>query len=135
MSIEDLNGANADFGMALQVKPDHEASLKNKAITSLQLNKFDEAVKDYTNLIKKDSKNQDYYHNRGLAYLQLKDFPSAVDDFTAAIEIKKEFAEAYFNRANAYSKMERYTDACDDIKSAEKYGYAEATALINSVCN
>ena len=44
MQIEDLGEPMRIFVPALQIQPDHDASLTNKAMVSLQLRKYDEAI-------------------------------------------------------------------------------------------
>jgi tetratricopeptide (TPR) repeat protein len=132
---EDLNAAMTDFNICLQINPNHSDALKNKAQTSFKLGKFEEATLDYTNLIKTDSNNPEYFTLRGICHLESKQYEKALADFNEALASKKDFAEAYFNRANTYTKLLDMKKACEDIKQSAKLGYEPAKAHINNLCN
>jgi len=91
-------------------------------------------VKDYTNLIKVDRKNANYYANRGIAYIKIEDYHRAVGDFSSAIKINDKFAEAYYNRANAHAQLQDDIKACKDMKNAARNGYEPAYGYIEDVC-
>ena len=133
--LEDLPGALNDFNICLQLNPGHQAAMQNKAFTTFKLGKFDEAVMDYTNLLKTDGKNPELYVQRGTCFLETKSYDRALTDFSDAISCKKDFAEAYFNRANVYTKMMDFKKACNDIRESVKLGYAPAKAHVNNLCN
>lgn len=50
---------------------------------------YEEAIKEYTTAIIKNSKNIKYYTNRALCYIRLKKFEEAINDCKRAIEIDK----------------------------------------------
>lgn len=130
----DLNGADIDFSICLQLDPNHMMALKNKSIATVNLKKYDEAILDLTNLIKKDSKNPNLFLQRGNCFLATQNFELALSDYNHAIQIKKDFGEAYFNRANIYSKIQNLKQACKDIKYAAEIGFEPANAYISFLC-
>ena len=134
MMSNDLNGADIDFSICLQLDPNHLMALKNKSIASVNLKKYDEAIFDLTNLIKKDGKNPSLFLQRGNCFLASQNFEKALSDYNQAIQIKKDFGEAYFNRANIYSNIQNSKQACKDIKYAAEIGYEPANAYITFLC-
>jgi len=50
---------------------------------------YEEAIKEYTTAIIKNSKNVVYFTNRALCYIRLKKFEEAINDCKRAIEIDK----------------------------------------------
>lgn len=134
LMMQDLNGADFDFGICLQLSPNHIQALKNKAITTVSLKKYDEAVMDLSNLITKDSKNADLYLQRGNCFLASQHYDKALSDYNQAISIKKDFGEAYFNRANIYSNLQNSKQACKDIKAAVSSGFDPANAYVVFLC-
>lgn len=135
LMLEDVAGAITDLNICLQINPAHKAALKNKAVTTYKMGKYEEAAMDYTNLIKTDGKNCELFVNRGICYLETKKYDKALVDFSEAINQKKDFAEAYFNRANTYTKLLDFKKACMDIKECVKLGYDPARAHVNNLCN
>lgn len=130
----DVNGADLDFNICLQLDPNHLQALKNKVVATVSMQKYDEAIMDLTNLIKKDSKNANLYLQRGNCFLAAKCFDKALGDYSQAIKIKKDFGEAYFNRANIYTNTQNKQQACKDMQYAAEIGYAPANAYVVLLC-
>ena len=133
--LEDLNGAKTDFELCLQINPNHLAAAQNKALVTFSLNKYGEAVSDYSFLIKssKDSDPTHYFH-RGICYVNLESYEVALKDFDRAIHLNPEFAEAFFNRANAYTKVKNMPKACADLKKSYELGYEDAYMHYDTMC-
>ena len=53
------------------------------------LKKFNEAINDYSEIIKLDPKDDIAYYNRGMMYIQAGDKNKAIQDFESAISIDK----------------------------------------------
>ena len=56
-----------------------------------KLGNYDESVKDYTNAIKLDTKNGNFYYNRAISYMCLTppDYEKALDDYNHAVEFSQ----------------------------------------------
>ncbi len=134
LMMQDLNGADLDFNICLQLNPNHIHALKNKSITTMGMKKYEEAIMDLSNLIKHDSKNADLYLQRGNCFLASQHYENALIDYNCAIALKKDFGEAYFNRANIYSNLQNSKQACRDIKSAVEIGFEPANAYVVFLC-
>lgn len=80
----------ADFTKALEMKPDLENALYNRARALARLNKHEEAIKDLTKAIQITQPSPimaSYYKNRGMSYLALEKRAEAKADFKKAKEI------------------------------------------------
>ena len=108
--------------------------MKNKAICNYKLGNYEEAIHDYTQIIKIDPLDPQALFNRGVAKLKLDLFETAFTDFTGVIKLDKNFAEAYYNRANASLQLNDSDKACDDMKEAARLGYEPAFEHIRSLC-
>jgi len=77
------------------------------------MEKFNEALSDYTNSInlKPDKTN---YFNRGNTYLSLKEYDKAISDLTKSIEFDTNYLDAYISRSNAYYKQKLYNKSIED---------------------
>lgn len=82
----------------------------------IDLEKYNEAVDDFTMAIKLDDKCAEAYCNRGHCN---NDNPNeAIADFTRAIELAPEHAELYRNRAIEYYKYGNLERAIEDFERA-----------------
>lgn len=100
--------------------------------TYYEANKYEDAIKEYTEAITLEGNNALYYHNRGWAYLNSSKDNEAMADFNKAIEIDSNFANAYNGRADIYLRQDKIDEAKRNFKKAaliyidkEEYDYAE----------
>ena len=85
-----------------------------------ELKEYKLAIDDYTQAIKIDSQNANYYAVRGGCYLQLKEYKQAIDDYTQAIKIDPKDARYYVIRGNTYFLLKDYKQAINDYTQAIK---------------
>lgn len=121
---------------------DAKANFITAAIKYYEQEKYEDAVKSYTDAINRGLGTAEIYNLRGVAYYKWDDkhYNEAIADFTKAIELKHEnVADVYSNRAFAYNKQDKIEDAKKDFLQAgtkyfndKKYDDA-ATALNNAV--
>ena len=77
------------------------------------------AVKEYTEMIKRDPTDPRGYSNRAAALSKLMSFPDAIQDCEDAIQRKPDFIRAYIRKANAEMAMKKYKDADDTLEKAK----------------
>lgn len=78
--------------------------------------KFKLAVDYYTELIKKNPTEMQYYLSRGAIYLnELKDYKAAIKDFEQGIKLDPNEPIFYYNRGTAYTKLEDWKKAKKDF--------------------
>ena len=84
------------------------APLHNKiGITELQLQRWNEAKKDFERAIKADRKFADAYNNLGVIYYVSKKYGKAISKYEKAIELRDDSASYFSNMGAAYfSKKE-----------------------------
>lgn len=84
----------------------------------MKLEKFDEALKCYTDAIKLDGKNAVYYCNRAAAYSKLNNHSFALEDCRRAIEIDESYSKAYGRMGLAYASLNDHFRARECYKKA-----------------
>ena len=82
----------------------------------IDLEKYDEAIDDFTTAIKLDDKCAEAYCNRGHCNNDNPD--EAIADFTRAIELAPEHAELYRNRGIEQYKLANMDKAIEDFEMA-----------------
>jgi len=85
------------------------------------LEKYDEAMLDYTKTISLNDKMTDAYYNRAKIILSRKDIQNpdvkkAIKDLERALELDPKFADALYALAAAYKKLEDYHKALEVLE-------------------
>lgn len=73
--------------------------------------KFDEAIKFYTEAIALDESNHVLYSNRSAAYAKAGNYQNALDDAEKTIQIKPDWAKGYSRKGAALSYLGRKSEA------------------------
>lgn len=120
-SKTDIQLAINDFNKALQLEPQLEVALKNRAYAYRLLGETDASMKDYDTYIQNNPRNYSGYVERGKLKMELKEYKKALEDFMIALEYKPDAADAYYERANAKSKLNYFNEAIDDLIKAMAY--------------
>ncbi|CAN6673739.1 heat shock protein Sti1p [Trichomonascus vanleenenianus] len=79
-----------------------------------------EAVKDYTEAIKRAPEDPRGYGNRAVAYLKLMNYPDVVKDCDTAISKDPTFFKAYTRKATAQMIMRQYKECIDTLEKARE---------------
>jgi tetratricopeptide (TPR) repeat protein len=127
-----LIGALTIITLSLIVSNGHaqtteEESLK-KGVDLIRHDKFDEAVKEFNNVIAADPKSTSAYYNLGFAYDKKGDLDKAIFNFSKAIDIDPTLADAYYNRGFAYYKKGSFDNAIADYSKVIEVSPASADA-------
>jgi uncharacterized protein YgiM (DUF1202 family) len=83
---------------------------------------YHQLIRDYTDTIKRNSKDSEAYRLRGSAEYEHEDWDRAIADFTHAIEVDPTSAVAYWNRGWAHAKKKAYGAAIKDMQKASQLG-------------
>lgn len=78
------------------------------------------AVKAYTEMVKRAPEDARGYSNRAAALAKLMSFPDAVEDCNKAIEKDPAFIRAYIRKANAQLAMKEYSQVIDTLNLARE---------------
>ncbi|PSK37148.1 hypothetical protein C7M61_003575 [Candidozyma pseudohaemuli] len=76
------------------------------------------AVKAYTEMVKRAPEDARGYSNRAAALAKLMSFPDAVDDCNKAIKLDPTFIRAYIRKANAQLAMKEFSHVIDTLTEA-----------------
>jgi tetratricopeptide (TPR) repeat protein len=77
----------------------------------IEIDKYQEAITDFSKAIEFSSDFATAYNNRGFSYAKLDKHDTAIKDYTKAIELDPNDMDAYRNRADIYDVLERYNEA------------------------
>ena len=83
------------------------------------------AVKAYTEMIKRAPEDVRGYSNRAAVLAKLLSFPDAVNDCNKAIEKDPSFIRAYIRKANAQLAMKEYSQALETLTVAREKDMAQ----------
>ncbi|XP_063931410.1 stress-induced-phosphoprotein 1-like isoform X2 [Zophobas morio] len=82
--------------------------------------KHPEAVKCYTEAIRRNPKDHVLYSNRAAALMALGEFPSALRDCAKCLELKPDFVKALIRQGRCYFTMKEYTLSFEAYEKALK---------------
>lgn len=75
--------------------------------------KYDQAIMQYNQIIKKCPTYADAYYGLGCAYSEIKDYNKAVESYNKAITINPNHSSSYYNLGCAYSEIKDYNKAIE----------------------
>lgn len=96
----------------------HPMAFVQRGQALAQLNRHEEAIKDYTSAITMDSTLVLAFNNRGNAYARMADYGKAFLDYNKAIALDSTYTDAYLNRGYTYSIVGNVERALRDITRA-----------------
>ncbi len=95
-----------------------ERAFNRRGLAYMDLQKFAEAAKDFTEVIKLNPRIAGYFDNRQNAYKAMGRLSDALSDASKAIELAPTYAFVFRDRANVYADMGRYNLALRDYDQA-----------------
>jgi len=106
---------------AIKILPDNAEFYQMRAILYRSAKKYDLALQDMDNLIKKTSSpTAEQYWLRGNISRSSNDFEGALRDYAKAIEIDPDYTMAYTSRIILYKKMKDYDLAFAEVDALSK---------------
>lgn len=98
---------------SLNLKNDWEIPYFYRAVANQALQRFDDAILDYTKALEFNTKMTDAYYNRAKILLSRKDIENpdinrAVRDLEKALELDEKFLDALYAMAAAQKKLGNY---------------------------
>lgn len=104
-----------------------EARLKGKDF--FQAGDWPSAVKEYTEMIKRNPSDARGYSNRAAALAKLMSFPDAVRDCNEAIKIDPKFIRAYIRKATCQLAMKDFKACTDTLYAARAVEVAQGNSV------
>lgn len=86
-------------------------ALKDKGNAALADNKFDEAIKCYTEAIQLDNNNHVLYSNRSAAYAKANKYDLALQDAEKTVQLKPDWGKGYSRQGAALAYLGRIDEA------------------------
>ena len=87
----------------------------NSGLANEESQQFESAIEYYTEAIKLDPKNADYFNQRGISKYKLKDYKGALEDYDKAIELNPNVGKIYGNRGSAKNDLGDKVGAFADL--------------------
>lgn len=106
--------ALADYDSAIRLKPDG-ALYNSRAKLYFNLQKYEQAMKDYNLAIESDSTQGEYYVNRGAVFALSGQLQLALNDFNKGLILDPKHANGYKNRSLVYQSFQQWDKAVNDI--------------------
>ena len=119
---------------------DKAEEANNRGNEKYKKHDFVEALKDYTEAVKRNPKSPKYFSNRAACYIKLLSFTEALYDCEKALELDPTFLRAHQRFCNVQVMMKRYHKAMTSYEHAIKLypddkelkeGYAKCMAKIS----
>lgn len=116
-----FESAIENINKSIELKRDWEIPYFYRAVAYQAIEKFDEAMLDYTKSIQLNPKMTDAYYNRARIILSRKDINNpdikkAVEDLEKALEFDPNFIDALYAMAAAQKKLENYHKALEYLE-------------------
>ncbi|MDH5368097.1 MAG: tetratricopeptide repeat protein, partial [Cyclobacteriaceae bacterium] len=92
-----LIGALNDLNRVINEKEDFGRAYYNRGIIKQRLQRFEEAIKDYSKAIKLEVKIADIYARRAEMYLELGEKKKACTDLKNAVKLDDGYKDSYNN--------------------------------------
>jgi len=98
--------------------PEKSEEEKNKGNDSYKKGAYPEALKFYTEAIKRNPQNHVAYSNRAATYMKLCEFSLALKDTEECIKIDPAFVKGHVRKGGALEAMKQFTKAMDAYQKA-----------------
>ena len=109
----------SDYNYALQLEPENDAALFNRALLRYEVKDLDRAAADFSAVLKLDPTNFHARFNRGLVNLDRKRFRDAIADFQSISQRYPKFYPAFYAIAEARQGMGDMRGAMENVYHAE----------------
>jgi tetratricopeptide (TPR) repeat protein len=107
---------------AIAIKPDYKTAYSNRAATYMNLQRYEEAIKDFEKYLLYEPKSADIYNSIGVCYQRLEKYPESLTAYNKAIELNRD-AIYFLNRSfTYYYGFKNAEQARQDAKVAQQAG-------------
>lgn len=87
--------------------------MKDKGNQALAQNKFDDAIKYYSDAIEIDDKNHVLFSNRSAAYAKAGKYKQSLDDAEKTVSLKPDWAKGYSRKGSALAYLGKLDESID----------------------
>ena len=117
----------------LKLNPNNVDGYWYRAYAMAEIEKYKDAIADYSKSIELGDNDTNTFNNRGFAKENLKDYYGAIADYNIAIEIDSRNSLAYINRGYAKQSLGDRQGACEDWRKAYSLD-GSAAELLRDEC-
>eukprot|EP00603_Paraphysomonas_imperforata_P000186 CAMPEP_0114424938 /NCGR_PEP_ID=MMETSP0103-20121206/6962_1 /TAXON_ID=37642 ORGANISM="Paraphysomonas imperforata, Strain PA2" /NCGR_SAMPLE_ID=MMETSP0103 /ASSEMBLY_ACC=CAM_ASM_000201 /LENGTH=1014 /DNA_ID=CAMNT_0001593727 /DNA_START=244 /DNA_END=3288 /DNA_ORIENTATION=- len=103
---------------SLRSDPHNPDALRLRGGTYLKMERYQEAVADFSALLSVDPASVEIYYKRGMAYSRLDAHDAAIADFTRVLSMNPSHVNAAFARAASYNTIGQFSQAIEDYNTA-----------------
>ena len=107
--------------------PNNAVPYNNRGVAYLDLNQFQQALKDFNKAIAINKAYAMAYNNRGSTHYAMENYQVALADYEQSIRLNPKHAHTYFNRGLAYYQLKKTDLACKDFEKACEMGDCDGT--------
>lgn len=100
--------------------PETAEDYRKRALNYYNKGRLRRSVDDFTEAIRLDDDNADYYNERGDACYWAQDYDQAIRDYTQALRLNRDLASALSSRGWCFNKKGQYETALADFEEALK---------------
>jgi tetratricopeptide (TPR) repeat protein len=100
-AVGDLDGAIADYDLAIQLDPKDAAIYNNRGLAKQAKGDFNAAIADFNRAMELNPKDAVAYSNRGNTKRDKGDLDGAILDYNHSIRVNPKYAYAYYDRGLA----------------------------------
>ncbi|KAI8062152.1 hypothetical protein BC940DRAFT_309261 [Gongronella butleri] len=95
--------------------------------------RYDDAIKEYSTAIIKDSTERIYYTNRALCYSKLEKYEQVVSDSRKAIDLDNTTVKAFYLLGQALIELKQHTEALSKLKTAYELARHQRVKYVNDI--
>lgn len=114
--------------VTLRFHPNDISTYKRRALAYSDLQQYQNAVDDFSQMLKLDSQNKPALAGRALIYDELGEHQKAIEDCDQLIKLDDNMEAAYLLRANQYLALQEYQKAISDYDNFFKFAPAKLIA-------
>lgn len=96
------------------------AEAKTLGNTAFQAQKFEEAIKHFTEAIRHDANDHVFYSNRSACYASLQKYDKAFEDGKKCVDLKPDWSKGYTRKGLAEFFLGKFDDAAETYKAGLK---------------
>ncbi|KAI9008842.1 E3 ubiquitin-protein ligase CHIP-like protein [Phycomyces nitens] len=113
-----------------RVEAEHHKTLGNRLFSE---HRYEDAIKEYSTAIIKDSTERVYYTNRALCYSKLGKYDEVTRDCRKAIELDDTTVKAYYLLGQALIEKKQHTEALNKLKTAYTLAIQQKVKYVNDI--
>ncbi len=109
---------NSDYVPARSLIEAIKNAFYEKGISSLNQNRYTDAVKTFRKIVREDSGFQHVHYHLGLAFIGLREYQNGIDSLLTALNSDEVYDDIHIQLGLAYIEVKQFEDAIRHLKQA-----------------